>query len=119
MIYLQMIDRNFVAQTVKGPQRTQPFTEGAVKEHRQHHNAQQDTALPGKEPAQTGPNAGVRQRQGNASLQDPGGTEVFAEKGVPHSHFVHHRHRQYNDKKKQNPIFQICKDMQPLGAEFF
>ena len=119
LIYLQPIDRDLVAQAVKGPQRAQPFTEGPVEEHRQHHDAQQDTALPGEEPAQTGPDAGVGQGQRDSALQDPGGTEVFAEKGVPHSHFVHHRHRQDNDKEDQDHIFQIGKDMEPLCAEFF
>ena len=119
LIYLQPIDRDLVAQPVKGPQRAQPFTEGPVEEHRQHHDAQQDTVLPGEEPAQTGPDAIVGQRQWDSALQDPGGTEVLAEKGVPHSHLVHQCHGQDDDKKDQDHIFQINKDMEPLCAEFF
>ena len=118
-IHRQPVDRDPVAQAVKGPQRAQPFTERTVEEHRQHHNSQQDAALPCEEPAQTGTDAGIGQGQGDAALQNTGGAEIFAEERIPHPHLVHHRHGQDDDKEDQDPIFQISEDVEPLCAEFF
>ena len=111
-IHRQPVDRDPVAQAVKGPQRAQPFTERTVEEHRQHHNSQQDAALPCEEPAQTGTDAGVGQGQGDAALQNTGGAEIFAEERIPHPHLVHHRHGQDDDKEDQDPIFQISEDVE-------
>ena len=73
-VHLQPVNGYLVAHAVKGPQGTQPFAKWPVEEHRQHCDPQQDAALPGEEPPQTGPDAGISQGQGDTALQDPGGT---------------------------------------------
>ena len=114
----QAAEGMLVEQGVEGPQGAEPLAEGPVEKDGQHHHPNQKTALPGKQRPQAGPDTLIGQRQGEPALQDPGGAEIFAEKGVAQPHLINHRHGQQDHKHHQNPIFQIGQPVQPAGAVF-
>lgn len=115
----QSVKGNPIEQGVKGAERTDPFTEGSVKEDRQQDEPQQDAAFPGKQCAETGANACVAQSKRQSALQNAGGTDVFAEKWIGQSNLIDYRHRQYKDEKNQNAIFQIGQDVEGTSTDFF
>ena len=67
---LQTADGDPVEQAVERPQGADPLAEGAVAKNRQRDHPQQDAALPGKQSAQAGPDAGIGQRQRDAAVFD-------------------------------------------------
>ena len=117
-IHLDAVNRYPVEESVERPEGTEPLAEGAVKEYGQCNDSQQNAALPGKQPAQAGPDSGVGSGQRNTSFQDTSGTDVLAKEGIPHAHLVHHRHGKHNDKEQQDGVFQIGQDMEFFVLNF-
>lgn len=103
----QTVEGYPVKQGVKCAQRADPFAEWTVKEHRQYDQSQQQAAFPGEQWAETCADALIGQSQGDSSLQDTGGTNVFAEIWVTQADLIYRRHGQYDDEHSQNHILEI------------
>lgn len=116
---VKTVEGDFIEQRIKGAQWTDPFAERAIKEHGKHHNAEQNAAFPCEQRAQTGADAPIGNRQRDASFQNTGRTDIFAEKRVAQTHLVYDRHGQDDHKDNQNDIFETGEEMQLFGTAFF
>lgn len=104
MIDMQSVARHFIKQCVKCTQWAEPFTEWPVEKHRKYNYPQQNTAFPGEQPAEARPDRFIRNRQRDSAFQNPGRTDVFTEKWVPHPHFIYNRNRQHQNENDQNDV---------------
>lgn len=117
-VNVELVQGDSVEQCIKGSQRTDPLAERAIEEHGKHHDAEENTAFPCEQLPQTGPDARIGNGKRNAALQNAGRADVFAEKRIAQTHFIHHGHRKDNYEDNQNDILETGEEVQLFCAEF-
>ena len=100
MIDLNPQQRHLVHECIKCAEGANPFTEGAVEQHAQHRNRNEDRELPGKEFSQRGADSHVHDGQRNRALEHTLRADVLAKERVAHTHIVNHQDGQQHHGKQ-------------------
>ena len=111
--------RHLVHECIKRTEGANPFTEGAVEQHAQHRNHNEDCELPGKELSQRGTDSRIHDGQRNRALEHALRTDVLAKERVAHAHIVDYQNGQQHHGKQQHGVLDVRERLELFRRELF
>lgn len=119
LVNLNPQQRHLVHERIKRTEGADPFAEGAVEQHAQHRNRNENRELPGKELSQRGADSRIHDGQRNRTLEHALWADVLAKERVAHAHIVDHQDRQQHHGKQQHGILDVRERLKRFRGELF